>query len=658
MAALSAALFLETFLSPFVRHSLSAAALALISAATLAQMPGRAPPEVIAEAALNPVVVAGDSWIVSQTTRLKSLTLEPGAAVAAPAGKSLTLTVDGVQTALLPGRYKSKDEGRVVLTVTDEQVVKFSDLLTHRFRQALYLDGSGVVAAKSVADAAGPYQQAPGVISGLRLRSTGPNFNGLLVAGGRWTVQGLDLDFSGNGGNDFAGYGAGVMSDGPGTRLVLDKARIRTHGAVRTAVVCAGGSQLLVKDSDIASSTGTLPADYVSNVQPGEMKDAPWMLGIRGNVRATNVLGDKTRCTYLNSRLAADGWGVLSVDASQDARLTAINSRIDLTGSSGYGSYAIGNSTNAFYGSVLNVPTHGLIITGGHAEFGASTPQNLARLNDQLQLELSAAELAALPAAQTVVNSKRYGVMSWGDATVKITDGTVFNAGQAVFLNKGATVQIDVDGSQGAQLNSAAGVIFQAMDNDDPGPDMAGGRMANTGVYREPSTPPAKVAGFDLAAVHATDMVARFQQITLKGDFYNALRNRMLGGGFGPDGPSKEPPVLSGANLVLAFDRAQVTGVISASTARHIKPVITAADFQLLGQVRNTPAPAVNNGVIVTLKASTWTVTGTSHLTRLDLDEAARVQGRAGRGVRMTVDGRPVAIKPGSYRGQIVLQPV
>lgn len=56
--------------------ALSAVALALASAS----------PEAITEAVLNPMVVAGDSWIVSQTTTLKGLTLESEAAVAAPAG--------------------------------------------------------------------------------------------------------------------------------------------------------------------------------------------------------------------------------------------------------------------------------------------------------------------------------------------------------------------------------------------------------------------------------------------------------------------------------------------------------------------------------------------------------------------------------------------
>lgn len=657
-----------TLSTPYTRRwaqrplAAAVALLALSSAALSQGAPGAGGPpagppgpggpmsaEALAEAALNPTVVAGDSWIVNRTTTLKSLKLEPGAAVAAPEGRSLTMTVDGVETGLKPGHYR----GRVVLTVTDKHPVKFSETLVHNFRQALYLDANGVVPSKSVVAAAGPYTLKDGVLSGAQVRSVGENFNGIVVAGGRYTLKDVQLDFTGNGGNDFAGFGAGIMSDGKDTTLVLDGAKVATHGAVRTTVICNGGSNLIVKNSDISSKTGVLPVDYVSNVMPGEMKDAPWMLGIQGNVRATNVLGDNTTCTYLNSRLSSDGWGVLSIDASQNTFLTAINSRVDLTGPSGYGSYAIGNSTNRFYGTVMNVPTQGVIITDGHAEFGASTPATLARLNRELKLQLSPAELAAMPTAQTVVNSQRYGVMMWGDATVKITDGTVFNTGEAVFLDKGATARIEVDGSRGAQLNTRNGVIFQAIDNDDPGPDMAGGKMANTGVYREPTAPPEKIKGFDLASEHKTDMVVRLGKVQLKGDFYNAIRSRMLGGGFGPQGPSMEPPVASGANLLLNLDASKVTGVISASTAKHLQPTITAADFDKLGRVTNTPSPAINNGVIVNLKQSTWTVTGTSHLTRLVLDGASAIVAPAGHKLSLKVNGVAVPVKAGDYQGQI-----
>lgn len=643
---------MKPLLSIAPRH-LAAWLLAGLAAPALAQMPGPVPPEAVAAAQRNPRLGAGEAWIVPRTTTLDSLQLAPGAALAAPAGQRLTMTVDGVETTPRPGRYR----GRIVLSVTGRHDVVFSPMQTHPFRQAVLLDARGLNPAKSVLAAAGQPVLKGGVLRGAQIRSAGENFNGLLATGGQWTVQGLQLDARGNGGNDFAGYGAGVMSDGSGTRLVVDGARIRTEGAVRTAVVAAGGSHLLVKHSDVEARGGELPADYVSNVTPGEMKDAPWMLGIRGNNRATNLLGDGTVATYLNSRLAANGWGVLSVDASQNAHVNAINSRIELQGESGYGSYAIGNSTNRFLGSRIEVPTHGIIITGGHAVFGASRPEVLAKLNRELKLGLGAAELAAVPVQQSVVKAGRHAVMSWGDATVQVRDATVFETGEAVFLNKGATLRVDVDGSQGAQLRPANGVILQAIDNDDPGPVMSDGLMANTGVWREPTEPVQKVPGFDLAAEHPTDMRLRFTRTTLRGDFYNAIRVRQIGGGFGPDGPSREPPRASGANLLLTLEDSTLTGVVSSATARHLKDTIGAADYPWLGRVTNTVSPAVNNGVVVRLARSRWTVTGPSHLTALEIGDGAELLAPDGRTLTMTVDGRPTPIRPGRHQGHIVLTP-
>ncbi len=53
------------------------------------------------------------SWVVTGTSYLTKLTLEHAAVVKAPAGKTLTMTVDGAETELLPGTY----QGHIVLYV-------------------------------------------------------------------------------------------------------------------------------------------------------------------------------------------------------------------------------------------------------------------------------------------------------------------------------------------------------------------------------------------------------------------------------------------------------------------------------------------------------------------------------------------------------------
>jgi hypothetical protein len=648
-------------------------------------------------------VATGATWTVTETTQLKALEIAPGATVAASGGRSLTLTVNGVETTLAPGHYA----GDVRLTPTDTNIVKFGAgmpggaEITHYFRQAAYLDASGLVTAKSVLAAAGKPKLANGVLSGARVRSVGEDFNGIYVAGGQYTLAAPNVDFTGNGGNDFAGYGAALMSVGKGTTLVVDRARVRTHGAIRTAVIADGGSNLIVKNSDIATRNGVLPADYVSNVSPGKMKDAPWMLGIRGNCRATNLLGNDTNATYINSSIAAEGWGVLSIDSSRNTHLTTINSRITITGTSGYGSYAIGDSLNAFYGSTFNVADFGVIITGGNVIFAASTPATLQRLNTELKLWLGAKELAAIKRRPTVLHSKRFGAMWHGDGSVTVSDDTVIDTGLSAFLVKGASAKINLDGTGGAKLHAGNGVIVQVIDNDDPGPGMVDGVMVNNGVFHEPTTAPEKIADFDVSKAHDGDVVATLTGITLTGDFYNAIRGGATkggapegmgtlppggpgGGSGGPGGPGGAPGVggpggpgaggpgaggsgpppgmMMGApkpasrNLVVKLANSKLAGVISASAAKHTKDSIGAEDYQLLGVVSNTPGAAINNGVLVELDHSTWTVTGTSHLTSLTIGADAQVVAAKGRKLTLKVNGQERPLAAGSYQGAIVLE--
>ena len=158
----------------------------------------------VSAAAQTKSVEAGSSWVVDKTTQLTGLTLGQGAKVTPPEGSSVTLTVDGVETGLQPGDYK----GKIVLTVTDANIINFSKTLIHPFRHALYLDATGVVASKSVLAAAGNFTTNANVLSGPTIRSVGENFNGIYAVGGTNIVKNAVIDFKGDGGNDFAGFGA------------------------------------------------------------------------------------------------------------------------------------------------------------------------------------------------------------------------------------------------------------------------------------------------------------------------------------------------------------------------------------------------------------------------------------------------------------------
>jgi hypothetical protein len=599
-------------------------------------------------------VAAGGTLTVEKTTRLAALELGSGAQLLAPGGKVLTLTVDGVETASAPGKYL----GDIVISVNDDHPVNFAGMGSvgakiHHFRQALFIDATGVVAGKSATSAAGHYSYANRVLSGAEIRSTGENFNGIVVTGGKQIIKGIKIDLQGNGGNDFAGFGAALLAQGKGTTLVVDGAQVHTRGVIRTGAVAEESSRLIVKNSEIAVRDGTLPAGYRSNVSFGEMLDAPWMLGIRGNARATNLLGDGTEANYINSDISSEGWGVLSVDNGSHARLTAINSKVSNVGQDGYGSYAIGESTNAFYGTEFNVKDYAQIITDGHVIYAASSAETVARLNQERQLELSADELKSLVPRETVIHSGRFGVMWHGGGSAIVRDGSIIETGKTSFLVKGASASIDVDGSKGAVLRPGNSVLVQTMDNDDPGPVDDHGLMANTGVYHEPTAAPGRRPDFDVAVAHESDVTVLLANIKVSGDLYNGMRGGPRPAFAGPGVPAAKP--VGGSNLVVTLDHAQLTGVVSSSTTRHAKDTITAADFKLLGEVTNTASPAVNNGVLLKLRSAIWTVTGKSHVTVLDLDAASSIVAAEGKRVTLVVNGAAKPLKAGRYQGQLVL---
>jgi hypothetical protein len=370
------------------------------------------------------------------------------------------------------------------------------------------------------------------------------------------------------------------------------------------------------------------------------------MLGISGNVRATNLLGANTRASYINSHVSSENWGVLSVDGGSKCTLTAINSRVENTGKDGYGSYAIGAVTEHFLGTRFDVASYGTINWGGTVYYGDSTREAVAQLNEDLELGLTRRELAALPVQSTVINSRRFGVMWQSAGAVTIDGGTQVTTAETMFLAKASAAAIKVDGSQGARLKAGNGVIFQLMDNDNPGRVAVTGKPWSSetkGVYTEPTGDPAKNSTFDVTAAHSTDATASFTDISLKGNFYNSVRG----------GTS----TLAGMNMVLAFDGSRIEGVISAGTALHNVSTITSAEYRELGEVTNTVHEVVNNGVIASLtNGSRWTVTGTSYLSSLDIAADASVVAPGGRTVSMTVDGVATDITPGSaYTGAIQL---
>lgn len=597
-------------------------------------------------------VAAGETYVVTEVTALDELVVEEGGTITGSDGRVVTLTVDGVelgqlyptadalQTEIQPGTYT----GDVVLTPTVPIDAVFQTN-TYRLRTGLAVVNGAVVPESSVAAAllAGAVDDSSA--DGVVIDSDGAGFNGIHVTDSAYDITGATITLDGSGRSDFGGVAQGIVASGVGARVVVDDTVIDNAGVARGAITSTDGANLLVKNSSLSVADGVLPDDYVSTVDLTKMMDAPWMLGTYGNNRATLLLGDGTRAAYVNTALHAEHWGVLSTDTGSHVQLTAINSDVS-TGDAGYGLYAIGNAEEALLGTSFDVADYIGIVTANEAGtvyFGDSSAENVAAYDAAREIGLTADDLASIDERSVHATSDRIGIMWHGAGSIELDGGTVFETGGTVFQDKGGNsiATIDIDGSEGATVSSAEGVIVQVMDNDDPGIVFTEDGITNGGVYEQPTGDVEPVEGWDVTDVAAASAtVTNLSDVDLDGDFYNGAR--------------------SAKNLVLNIDDSSVTGVISASSAIHENGVttITADNWYDIGEVENTAQAAVNNGVIVDLAGdSVWTVEGTSYLTSLSVGADAAVQGAEGRDVVLTVDGVVTPLVAGvTYEGAIVVE--
>jgi hypothetical protein len=116
---------------------------------------------------------------------------------------------------------------------------------------------------------------------------------------------------------------------------------------------------------------------------------------------------------------------------------------------------------------------------------------------------------------------------------------------------------------------------------------------------------------------------------------------------------------LKGAmNLGVNLVNTTVTGIISAAGQKYREGlgVITPQNRDELSNVTQFAQEPVNNGVVVTLDASSkWIVTGESYVTSLALAQGAVLCPEEGKKLRMTVDGVDTPVTSGTYNGTIRL---
>jgi hypothetical protein len=582
-------------------------------------------------------------WVVKKSTTLSSLTIGEKGSLAAPVGKSLTMTVDGIGTPIRPGTYK----GDIFINVADSLFMQPGGLMRkgkpREYRVGILVEDGRYVPEKSVPAIAQGGKVTDKETAGVTIQGLEDNFNGIIVRGdSEYTIERVNIDFEGNGGNDFIGFGAGIMCL-DNAKVTINNSDIHLKSVTRCAVHVGGNSIV------------TLNNCRIFNVSPPTDKMKPtWVLGFRGSSRATQLC-DYGTVYYNNCYLLGNGWGTLGVDGGIRVRMFVKDSTVELKGprAHGYGAFSIGDCLVSYDHCIVNVQGYPLLI-GGHG-----TQQNAEITNG------------------SVINSTRYGVMIFRDSgsELKVNKGSVFNTASSTFVVKGSNTHLYIDNTY---LNPGNGVILQLMDSDEPG--MRPARfLIPIGEVDVP------IKGRDLTVANPKeDVFMTVSNMAVFGDFYNSTTN--LKANCREKEPAGEtaglPGMMSGVdmaeltdpsaegigdleaqqgvkNLDLKFVNAKVKGIISAASAEYKDglKVIDVRNNKELSNVKQTAHEPINNGVIVSFdKDSIWVVTGTSYLTSLTVARGAVIQAPAGKTLSMTVDGMKKEIVPGTYTGKIVME--
>lgn len=616
-----------------------------------------------------------------------------------PFGEKLaTLIVDGVEQEINYAVYGEN----AVLVLSDAFQSSPSDFTgrgREPYRAALVVQNGKVSENMTVYPALVGGSVSDTAMEGVRVSSTTSNFNHVIIENSDYTLSNCDLraDTQSDGKRvcDFDGYGS-VICAYKGARLTIDHCSLFSRGVAKPVVFVDGGADCLIQDSTYQCEGGTLYAGYQNAAGFTKMVAPPWVLGITGTARGTNLMGPQSTMTIANCDCSAAGWGVVSTDGGQEMALYIVDSTLTLTPGdellnnpylrrygSGYGIYCCG-CDEFIHGTTFRVGTYAIISTGGSITLASSrgtiTPRKkylvptgrfAPQPPDGHQGEVMDVHWYDDPVfppitgkgRPTVIESDGWGFMFHGDSKLNMLDGTICNTDYATFLVRSCSVDLTVDDST---LNPGDGIILQMIDNDDKAvgglftPDIYDEKgnliQAHTGpifnheFFEHPGYP-----GIDYQPVCQSGggrVTAVFTNCHLSGDFYNATGFRNLGDG---DRGQGEP-------LELTFGAgARITGIITSATAKHIDEkgkgnnLFTMEQYYYLGHVKNRPYDNGVNPVSVSLADdATWVVTGECLLSAISIGENAHISAPEGNALNVTVDGAEVTLASGnSYSGKI-----
>ncbi len=612
-------------------------------------------------------IVESGEWLVEEDVSLDSLVIKEGATITAPEGKDVYLVWFGTGREILPGEYR----GDVKISVKDSFTLPTGGLcrtaLPQNYHTGILINDGEVIEKNSVFATVKGGSVTGTEINDVTIRSTSPTFNGITIRGdSNVTINRARVYLDGDHGNDFVGYGSGIHCAGT-SHVTINDSDLRSFGVIRNTLHVGEKSKVVVNNSKLI---GYSPEDRGMN--------PTWEMGIRGSSRATMIV-DFAELEYNNCYISGNGWGLISIDGGLKNAVVLKDCKMELLGARarGYGGYSIGDS----------------IITLDHCDMDV---QGYAMLVGANALIPGIIEAKAVFTNGSKIHSDQYGVKVYFTraASVILDKGTVMDTDESSFVAMGCHADLDLDD---VQLHPGNGVIMQLMDSSFTGLGMHP-YIAHIG--KEDTYIPGRnltVADPDM------DVIMNLSNMEVEGDFLNSSTNLdvtdpqdestvevyrypemdygyaplkfdmehsnpvdgmkwlRVSDEFNPTNPEQlnDEAMHGPRNLDVNLKNAKVTGVMSSATAafREGLTMIDVRNCEELNSVTQTPAETINNGVLVTMDAtSVWTVTGDCYITSLIMEEGAVLNGKDGKSVKMTVDGKEVPVAAGTYTGKIKLE--
>ncbi|MBQ6327145.1 MAG: hypothetical protein IJI26_13950 [Clostridia bacterium] len=547
----------------------------------------------------------------------------------------------------------------------------------YEYSAALYVTAEGIDEEKSSTEriASGAYDASSS--DGIVIEDTQSGDNGIIVVDADYVISNTEInlltDADGSDTCDFSGRGSAIAVYGSQANVTVEDSTLHTAGVATMPIFADDGATLTIKNSTLQSDGGTLNADYLNTPDQALMVAPPWILGIMGTSRCTNMMGDNTTTNVIDSETSAGAWAVLSTDAGSDMVLNVYDSSLTLNNAdesaaaplqaeggqisqtldnpytvnygSGYGTYAIGNAVETFAGATINVGTYATIFTGGSATYTA------LEAGETYELKNSAGETTATYTATedkaTEIHSDTFGFMvHQGSNAIALEKGTVVDSGYATFLVKSGSSNETLTATVDDATITNGGVLIQVMDNDDTtnGGMMDADDPENTNGGSQNFKPcHTEDAGFntDAASAGSTEQTFTFTNSSYTGNIYNAsgsddLEGTTLNVTFG-EGADYSGAIAATSAIHVTYDGSVAVkdnggyafddaDEAAAFAAQYQNTSFTIEEYWSIGQVANLVNDNSANTVNVTLTDdAVWTVTDTSLIASLTLEGSARV---------------------------------